>query len=232
MTISELDDGLWIVDGSRVRMLGIPFPTRMTVVRLADGGLWLHSPVEADERLFVAIEALGPIRHLVAPNKFHHLFFQTWAERFPYATTWAGPQLRERVDIRFDHDLGDSAEACWALDLDQLLFLGSSVLPEAVFFHRPSRSLIVTDIFQNHEPRADGLLWRTIKRLNGVSAPHGGVPKDWQRTVRDHDAARRARDRMLAWDFTRLIIAHGRCIERDAHAHVVRAFAWLDEPGL
>jgi len=229
-TLLELDEDLWIVDGPRVRMLGIPFPTRMTIVRLSDGGLWLHSPVEANERLLVALEELGPVRHLVAPNKFHHLFIREWAERFPYATTWAGPQLRERVDVRFDHELGDRAEACWALDLDQLLFIGSRVLAEAVFLHRPSRSLIVTDIIQNHEPGADGLLWRTIKRLNGVSAPDGGAPKDWQRTIRDRDAARRARDRMLTWDFDRLVLAHGRWIERDAHTYVERAFAWLDAP--
>ncbi|MFX7674953.1 DUF4336 domain-containing protein, partial [Acinetobacter baumannii] len=56
---------LWIIDGHEVRKrsfgLRIPFPTRMTVVRLPDGGLWIHSPVAPDEALFEAIERLGSV---------------------------------------------------------------------------------------------------------------------------------------------------------------------------
>jgi hypothetical protein len=228
MGLETFGESLWIADGDRVRMLGIPFTTRMTIVRLSDGGLWLHSPVAADPELVAAVEALGPVRHVVAPNKFHHLYVHEWIERFPYATSWAGPQLAERVGLRFDQQLGDQAEACWAVDLDQLIFGGSKILPEVVFFHRKSKTLIVTDIIQNHEPDADGWLWRTVKRLNGILAPAGGAPRDWRMTVRDREAARRARDRMLSWGFDRLVLAHGRCLETGAHDHVARAFAWLD----
>ena len=225
--LEHFGDELWIADGERVRMLGIPFTTRMTIVRLTDGGLWLHSPVRADEDLVVAVEGLGPVRHIVAPNKFHHLFVSDWVEAFPYATTWAGPQLRERVELHFDQDLGDAAEPCWSPDLDQLIFAGSEILPEVVFLHRRSRTLIVTDIIQNHEPEGDSWVWRAIKKFNGIAAPDGGAPRDWRLTVRDRDAARAARDRILAWDFDRLVLAHGRCIETDAHARVERAFSWL-----
>jgi hypothetical protein len=49
-TLKPVTEGLWIVDGPVIGFgyLGMkfPFPTRMTIVRLADGGLWLHSPTE------------------------------------------------------------------------------------------------------------------------------------------------------------------------------------------
>lgn len=228
MPLTAFADEIWIADGDRVRMLGIPFCTRMTVVRLADKGLWLHSPVAARDELVAAVRALGPVRHIVAPNKFHHLFVNSWLERVPVASAWAGPQLTERVELHFDHQLGETAEPCWAEDLDQLIFAGSKILSEVVFFHRRSRTLIVTDIIQNHEPESDGWFWRTVKRLNGVLAPNGGAPKDWRATVRDREAARAARDRMLTWDFDRLILAHGRCVAAGARAQVERAFAWLD----
>lgn len=227
MSLQRFGESLWIAEGERIRMLGIPFGTRMTIVRLADGGVWLHSPIAARDELVAAVEELGPIRHIVAPNKFHHLFVGEWLERFPYATSWSGPQLADRVALRFDHELGDAAEACWSLDLDQLIFGGTKVLPEAVFLHRKSQTLIVTDILQNHEPSSDGLLWRTLKRLNGIVAPNGGAPRDWRLTVRNRDVARAARDRMLAWQFERVVMSHGRCIEVDGHAWVERAFAWL-----
>ncbi|MCA9698453.1 MAG: hypothetical protein KC431_13065, partial [Myxococcales bacterium] len=151
-----------------------------------------------------------------------------WLERFPEATSWAGPGLAQRVELRFDHELGEVAEPCWAEDLDQLLFAGSKFLPETVFFHRLSRSLIITDIFQSHEPQSDGWFWRTVKRLNAIAAPEGGAPRDWRLTVRDRKTARASRDRMLAWDFDRLVITHGRCTPTGAHPQVERAFAWLD----
>jgi hypothetical protein len=228
MTLQHFADELWIADGDRVHMLGIPFETRMCVIRLTDGGLWLHSPIAATDELIATIASFGPVKHIVAPNKFHHLFVRQWIEAFPYATAWAGPQLAERVQIRFDQDLGDTAEPCWAADLDQLIFAGSRVLPDMVFLHRRSRTLIVTDIFQNHDAAVDPWVSRTLKRINGIVAPDGGVPRDWRLTVRDREAARAARDRMLGWDFDRLVIAHGRCIEYGAHAHLERAFAWLD----
>ncbi|KIG16851.1 Methanol oxidation glmU-like protein [Enhygromyxa salina] len=227
MTLQQFADELWLVNGDRIHMLGIPFDTRMCVVRLADGGIWLHSPVAISVELIVAVESLGPVRHIVAPNKFHHLFAREWIDAFPYATAWAGPGLIERVQTRFDQELGDQAEACWGQDIDQLIFGGSRILNEAVFFHRQSRTLILTDIFQNHAPEADNWIWRNLKRLNGIGGPDGGAPRDWRLSVRDRETARAARDRMLSWDFDRVVISHGLCIQTGARAQIERAFAWL-----
>ena len=90
--------------------------------------------------------------------------------------------------------------------------------------------MIFTDIIQNHEPDADGWFFRTGKKLNGILAPDGGCPRDWRLSVRDRDTARRARDRILAWDFDRMIVTHGRCLTEGAHPFVERAFAWLGRP--
>lgn len=68
-------ENVWIVDGPEIRMdygpTSMPFPTRMTVVRLASDELWVHSPIAPDPALFERIEALGPVRHLIAPNSLH-----------------------------------------------------------------------------------------------------------------------------------------------------------------
>ncbi len=223
-------DCLWTIDGDRVRMLGIPFGTRMTVVRLGDDRLWIHSPVKPSDERFRAVESLGDVGHVIAPNKLHHLFVAPWAERFSSARTWADPALqRRRSDLHFDGTLDDEAPAAWKDDIDQVWFRGSNVLSEMVFFHRKSRTLIVTDIIQNHEPEEDTWFWRGVKRLNGILAPDGGAPRDWRLTVRDRDAARRARDVLLGWDIERLVLSHGRCIEHDAHAFVRRAFEWVGQ---
>jgi hypothetical protein len=209
-------------------MLGVPFPLRMTAIRLPDGGVWLHSPVAATEARVSAVRGLGPVAHLVAPDRFHHLHLGPWQERFPEARLWAPPGLaKRREDLSFTGELDDAAPEAWRDVIDQVVFGGSRFIAEVVFLHRPSRTLLVTDIVQNHAPEADGVFWRMVKRWNGIAAPDGGCPLDWRLTVRDRAAARRAAKAILGWDFDRLVLCHGRCVPTGAHAFVERAFAWL-----
>ncbi|MCB9748687.1 MAG: DUF4336 domain-containing protein [Myxococcales bacterium] len=219
---------IWTVEGDPVRLLTIPFTTRMTIVRLPGGGLWMHSPVAPARARALAIGALGELRHVVAPNRFHNLFVGPWLEEHPDATSWAGPGLAERCpQLRVDHVLTDEAPAAWREVIDQVVFRGSRFIEEVMFVHRPSRTLIVTDLIQNHDPARESWFWRWIKRWNGILAPGGGVPRDWRATVRDREAARRSLARVLEWDFDRVILSHGLCIEQGGHDYVARAFDWL-----
>ncbi len=69
-------DGVFIVDSLLPGRLGSFLPVRMTVVRLSNGDLLLHSPTGFKPALQRALEAIGPIRHLVAPNFAHWMFLQ------------------------------------------------------------------------------------------------------------------------------------------------------------
>jgi hypothetical protein len=133
-TLKPVGEGLWVADGTVVRMSylwgSIPFPTRMVVSRLASGDLFLWSPTEPDGGLRAEIDALGPVRHLVSPNKIHYAHIAAWKRIYPEATAWASPGVRERaasrgLDAPFDADLGDLPEEAWRGDLDQLVFRGS-----------------------------------------------------------------------------------------------------------
>ena len=100
-----------IVAGVR---LPLPFTTRMTVVRLSNGDLFLHSPIKFDEGLAKELQGLGTMRHLVSPNQFHYAHIGEWARAFPDAISWASPGVRQRararrVDIHFTRDLSASA---------------------------------------------------------------------------------------------------------------------------
>lgn len=114
-TLKSFGENIWIADGGEIRMafpLGvkIPFSTRMTVVRLSDGGLWCHSPVAPAPELFAQIDALGDVRHLVSPNKIHYAHIAAWKARYPQALAWASSGVRERaaaqgIAIAFDDDI-------------------------------------------------------------------------------------------------------------------------------
>jgi hypothetical protein len=166
---------IWIVDGPVVRMrygLGsLPFPTRMTVVRLPDGRLWLHSPVKITSGLVPRIEALGPVAALVAPNRLHWMALGEWQEVFPEAVTWAAPGVRPRRGFRIDHVLDDDSPS-WGGAIAQLLVPGR-FMTEAVFLHRDSRTLILTDLIENFERRrVHGWL---LRLLTSCGSPFGGA---------------------------------------------------------
>lgn len=168
---------IWTVEGDPVRLLTIPFTTRMTIVRLPGGGLWMHSPVAPARARALAIGALGELRHVVAPNRFHNLFVGPWLEEHPDATSWAGPGLAERCpQLRVDHVLTDEAPAAWREVIDQVVFRGSRFIEEVMFVHRPSRTLIVTDLIQNLTPRARAGSGAGSSAGTGSWRPAAGCP--------------------------------------------------------
>ena len=227
-------DQVWIVDGPEIAMnylgLKLPFPTRMTVVRLPDGGLWLHSPIAFDETLAASIAALGPVRHLVAPNSLHYWWIPDWAARFPEAQVHAVPGL-DRLAKRAlppHRMLGDAPDPAWAAEMNQVLVPGG-LLTEADFLHRPSRTLILTDLIENFEPRRiRSRLLRAIVKWSGAADPDGKAPVDMQLSFwRHRRVLRSAVRRMIGWAPERIILAHGRCYDRDGTAELKRAFRWV-----
>ncbi|MBW1685482.1 MAG: DUF4336 domain-containing protein [Deltaproteobacteria bacterium] len=226
--LTEIDRDIWIAEGPSVSFFGFPYPTRMTLVRLSDGGLWLCSPIELTDALAGEIKALGPVRHLVSPNKIHHLFLGQWAQAWPEAKLWASPGLaRRRRDLSFDGELGDAAEPAWESDIDQLIFRGSFALEEVVFFHRASRSAIITDLVQKFDP-ATQRGWRgLLMRLDGLVGPEGSTPRELRLTFWNRRAAREALRKMLGWNPQRLIIAHGQWVRENGREALARSLSWI-----
>ena len=225
---------IWIVNGPVLQWgYGIPvkwpFPTRMTIIRLPDGGLWLHSPTHPDESLLAAVEALGPVRHLVSPNLIHHVSIGAWAERFPDAKVWASPNVRKRSEVAFTDDLSDLPPDDWAPVIDQRIARGSKVLEEVVFFHKASRVLILTDLIENFEDeRLHGWLARFMYKLIGVMAPNGRAPRDMRATFTGHhEKLRPVIEWMIDCHPDKVVIAHGKWFEQDGEAEIRRAFSWV-----
>ncbi|VAW44363.1 hypothetical protein MNBD_GAMMA04-1755, partial [hydrothermal vent metagenome] len=129
--LQKIDNDIWIYDGSTVSWYGMPYTTRMTVVRLNNGDIWIHSPEKIVEGLIAEIKTLGEIKYLVSPNKIHHLFVQDWMELFPKAKSFSAPGLQEkRKDVIFHCKLTDQAVSEWNNEIDQLIFKGSKAMDE------------------------------------------------------------------------------------------------------
>ncbi|HEY4375097.1 MAG TPA: DUF4336 domain-containing protein [Burkholderiales bacterium] len=225
---------VWIADGPEIRLcygpLRMPFPTRMTVVRLSGGGVWVHSPIELDAKLAARVESLGRVAYLVAPNTIHYWWVRDWKERFPGAEVWSVPRLAARAQGRMPayQALGPRAPQAWCDEIDQVTVEGSALM-EAVFFHRPSATLIITDLIENFEDdRFESRFYRVLAHLGGVIDPDGRAPCDLRATFRrSRPQMRAAVERMIAWNPERVIIAHGRWYTSKGTDELKRAFRWV-----
>jgi hypothetical protein len=222
--LRPIADGLW-VEARRLRFAGVETGTRMSVVRLADGGLFVHSPVSLDAATREAVDALGPVKAIVAPSRFHHLYVGEWIRAYPDAVACACPGLeRKRRDLGWRRRLGDQPEEEWRGEIEQVFFGARWLENEVVFFHRASRTLICADLIfdlANHPSR----LTRVVARLIGNREPGGTFLEHL--LIRDRAAAREQVDRMLAWKADRIVLAHGDIVETGGHEVLRRAYAWL-----
>ncbi|MBV2358983.1 DUF4336 domain-containing protein [Thalassococcus sp. CAU 1522] len=226
--LSSSGPDLWIADGPPITAAaGFHYPTRMAVARLADGGLWLWSPVAFDAALRDAVAALGPVAHLVAPNALHHMALADWAAAFPDARLHAAPGLRaKRAELAWTDDLGADPHPGWAGQIDQAVF-PNAIAPEIVFFHRASGTALFTDLLQQMPPgwyRG----WRgLVARLDGMTGPEPAVPRKFRLAARPRAGARAALAQIAAWPVETVLMAHGNPVTRDAPGFLRRAFRWL-----
>ena len=225
LTLRAVADDLWTVDAEPVRFFTFPYALRMTIIRLADGSLFLHSPTQLGDPLRSELAALGPVQHIVSPNKLHHLYLADWGAAYPKADLYAPPRLSaKRKDVRFTKELTDAPEPAWRLDIDQHVVRGSWFMEEVVFFHRSSRTLILGDLIENHDPELFSPVQRWIARRNRM---FGETPVNYRWSFRDRVKARAGVERMLAWEPHRVIVMHGRCIDEDVDAFLRTAFGWV-----
>lgn len=231
-TLKPVDQNIWIVDGPVIHFKKVPFTTRMTVVRLGSGDLFVHSPTLFTPELKSEIDSLGPVRHLISPNKIHYWWIGEWGREYPDAIKWASPGVHPSAIMQgweFDKDLVETADSAWKEDVDQLIVHGGRFMDEVVFIHKPSRTLILADLIENFEPvKVHSAFMKIMLKVAGNIDPDGKLPIDlrlgyWGR----HDDIRRAVNTMLEWKPERIILAHGRWYASGGVAELCRAFRWV-----
>lgn len=157
----------------------------MVIARCGNGVLWVWWPVKLTDDLKGDVDALGPVAHLVSPNKIHHLFLPEWLEAYPDAALWGPASTIERLPVLpFQPPLEDAPPAGRQPDMDQAWFQGSFAMDEVVFFYRPAQTVILADLI---EAFSDDFLknhwswWqRPLAMLDGITLKKPGVPREWR----------------------------------------------------
>lgn len=220
---------IWIADGPPVTAIaGFHYPTRMAAIRLPGNALFIWSPVALTTELRAEVEALGQPRYIIAPNSLHHLFVGEWLAAFPEAKLYAAPGVAEkRPDLAITATLSNDPEPHWEAEIDQVLIAGNALAQEVVFFHRPSGTVIFTDLLQQMPSDWYSGWRRFIARLDGMTGPQPAVPRKFRLAFRSRTRARADIARILSWPASRVLMAHGEPVETDAKAYLSKAFGWL-----
>ncbi|GHA61332.1 hypothetical protein GCM10008927_28470 [Amylibacter ulvae] len=223
----EFGSDIWIADGKVVSVAGFQYPTRMAVIRLSDGTLFICSPVAMDNNLKNAVDAIGMVAHIVAPNSLHHLFLPEWIAAYPNAQIHGAPKLaQKRKDITFDSELSDIPAPAWDGQIDQVM-MRCAITTEVVFFHRASGTVIFTDLLQQF-PKGWHKGWRAIvAHLDLMVCDEPTVPRKFRMSFVNRKAARAKLRKIYDWPAQKVLMAHGTPVETDAPPYLRRAFSWL-----
>ena len=210
-----------------IRFGGMNILARMTIIRLSNGNLILHSPCHIDEQVKRAINSIGKVEHIVAPGNFHHLHVASARKLFSEAQTYICPGVeRKQPELDFDWFLGDKAPGAWSDEIEQVLVRGTRIICEVAFFHRPSRTLVLTDLVENFGDRTESVSWllkfwfKYVFRMWNKAKPAPEYRMGWK----DKPAAARSLERILDWDFERVVLSHGDLIDTNAKAIVREAW--------
>lgn len=230
-----LSRDIGVVDGpfeyftvAGVRM-PMPFTTRMTVIRLGNDDLFLHSPVAFEEDLAAELRGMGTVRHLISPNQWHYAHIGEWQRAFPNALAWASPGVRRRararhIDVHFTRKLAEQPPVEWRNEIDQALVPGG-IFKEFIFFHKASETLILTDTIMNLELDKMDQPWRAFARLSGMYYPHGQIFFGMRLPILlQRRKARTVWQKIRSWRPQRIVLSHGRCFEANADMVLRRLF--------
>ena len=228
--LQEFANNIWLADGPVVRDMGAFFTTRMTIVKLSDESIWISSPVPVSFEALKEISELGNVRYLIAATPRHVWRLDLWHTLFPEAELWASrPTLftLQKGHLPIAGYLSDTPT--WRADFEQLAFQGNPLLSEVLFFHRSTHTILLDDLIMRNPVMEGKPLTNLIFKLGGVQGPEGGVTLDMKMTFLNRTLARQSLERLLSWDFDKLIIAHGECIGSGAKQYLKRAFRWLEK---
>jgi hypothetical protein len=221
--LSQIADGVFTAS-QPLRFAGLQVGARMNVIALGGGNLLIHSPIRPSDELRAAVEKLGRPSILLAPNKYHHMWFGEWMKLYPEAQAWAAPGLhKKRSDLRFTGIV--EAGTHFGPDVEQLHWEGNPTLHEIVLHHKPSRTMITCDLVHNLGPERPPVTRFFFKLLGGYGGVKTNVADRFM--TRDRAAARVSLERVLDWKFERLVMAHGTPVLGNGRDAFAAAYSWL-----
>lgn len=230
--LREIDRNIWVCE-QPLTYFGLSVGTRMTVIRLTSGELVVISPIQPDNAIIQQLSEIGEVSHIIAPNLYHYLFASNFKAFYPKAKLWAAPGLEiKRPDLPIDQVIQDSKNN-FLNEIEWLVFdgfrtfglSGSSPLNECVFFHRESHTLVLTDTAFHFDESFPLITQLAARVLGGYKELRPSLLE--QLATQEREKVKQSVQKVLNWDFRRVIMAHGSIVETDTKRRFKEGYEWF-----
>lgn len=222
--LEELAPGLWTVQGN----LPIPLLRKMTVYRLRDGSLLLHSVIALGDEGMARLAALGRPSAMIVPNTGHRMDAPFYKARFPELRVLCPAAARAKVEevIKVDATCEETLPAL-GVQVHGIDGCKSGELVYEVQIDGGS-ALLFCDIVGNNL-YAPGFLGRLISRITGGVKGRLGVARIVRMfLLKDKAATRASLERLAALPDVRLLLpTHGHPVRQDCAGALREAAAGL-----
>lgn len=185
-----------------VKMPLLQLPTRTVVVRTKDGSV-VFSPPPNGTQDADKIEAFGPVTDIVAPNLFHDMGIKDAIETYPEARGWACAGFSEKMGKLTEIGSSDFGHD----ELTMFPLAGAPKMNEVVALHRPSRTLICSDLCFNYLDGKGFGYWAVFKMFGTYR--RFAVSKMFAKMIKDQDAFVRSLAPLFDEDFDNIVMSHG-----------------------
>ncbi|MEG3849516.1 DUF4336 domain-containing protein [Microcoleus sp. herbarium19] len=218
--LREIDRDIWVAE-QPFRYFGLSVGTRMTVIRLANRELAVISPIALNDTIASQLNELGTVKHIIAPNLYHYLFATNFKTFYPNGTFWAVPGLEvKKPDLAIDkiiksdeNTLSDGLQYVFFEGFRTIGLSGFDSLNECVFFHSASRTLILTDTAFHFDDSFPALTQFATRVLGGYKSLSPSLLE--RIATLEKEKVKESVEKILGWDFERVIMAHGSIIEQN-----------------
>jgi hypothetical protein len=200
-------------------VFGIDFARNVTLLRLRDGRVVIHSSAPFTAEDIAAIRGFGAPAWLVDATLLHDTFAKEARAAFPDLPYLAPDDFAKASGIPTEPL--DAPPSDWKDEID-VLKLDGHRMSEYALFHRRSATLVVADLFFSFPRETRGcarFFVRHIMRLPRLF----GISVFFRMTISDRQAFKSSMKALLQWNFDRLVVAHREPIDKDAKPTVEQA---------
>ena len=220
--IERLESNLWCVTGT---LPGMALKRVMTLIRLDDGRVVIHSAIALGDEAMAEIEAWGMPAILLVPNILHRLDAPAYVERYPELEVYGPKGGRKKIEevVALDGTY-DDLEELPGLSFEYVDGIGKG---EAVFSIAGGKgtTLLFNDAVFNmpHGKGISGFIFRHITQSTG--GPR--VTRLFKFLgIKDRESFRAHLERLAETpDLARIIVSHHRIITDDPAGALRKAAA-------
>lgn len=224
-TKKQIGPNMWSLE-QNLQLGPLQTPLRCVTIKLEDGGLWVHAPLAPTAEFFDLVESCGDgsssaVKHVIVPSYAleHKIFVKDAMMRWPNAQLWASPGqfsfpvrsvpedfvFGKNIDGLFlQSDENAQNDIPWTNEIQfETLAAGTFNLSgkpttfyETAFFHKSSKSLIVTD--------SVAMIGQTVPELNDPEL----LLLVSKRSTADPQPEDTPENRLIGWEKTSLLVSY------------------------